>query len=84
MDKKIEIWMAMDPETFRVLMQNREFQDGDFPPGLRGSGWEMRKGEISEQKYRDLLDSKFSNEETDALHRDLWSDSGKTKWPGYV
>lgn len=80
----IDVWMALDPETLRVFMQKREFHDGDFPPGLRGLDWERRTGTINEAVYNDVLAANFTDEEMDIIHRDLWTDSGETPWPGYV
>lgn len=80
----IDVWMAMDPETFRVFIQNREFQDGDFPRGLRGLNWEQRRGQMDESTYLAMLSGELGGTEVDKIHRDLWSESGDTVWPGYA
>lgn len=83
MTKKIDVWMAMDPETSRVLIQDREFQIYDFPPGLRGLNWETRTAKIDESTYENILAGKLSNDHVDLIHRLLWTENGEDHWPGY-
>lgn len=73
--------MALDPETLRVLLQLREFSDGDFPPGRRGLGWSVRQGEVSEAELVRVLDGSISADANDNFHREAWSHAGATPWP---
>lgn len=77
----MRVFLALDPETFRVTMQDREFGDGDLPRGLRGSGWSFREGEISEFDWDLVLAGMLDEDELDDLHRRTWSLSGPTDWP---
>lgn len=77
----MKVWLALDPETLRVTMQDREFGDSDFPRGLRGQGWATREGEIDEEVYKEILSGNMPPEENDKIHRELWSENGKTDWP---
>lgn len=83
MTEKIDIWMAMDPETLRVLMQDREFNDSDFPRGLRGLNWEIRLGKIDKNAYEEILAGEKSDDEVNLIHRLLWTENGDYHWPGY-
>jgi hypothetical protein len=75
------VHMALDPETLRVLMQDHEFQDGDFPPGLRGVSWPRRQGEVDQDIWDALLAGDLTPDEQDHLHRESWSENGSTPWP---
>lgn len=77
----IPVWLAMDPETGRVLLQPREFADGDFPRGLRGRDWPTRTGELDQKTWDQLLAGELTPPEQDDLHRDLWTKNGATPWP---
>lgn len=81
MNKKIKVWLTLDPESLRVTMQNREFQDGDFPRGIRGVGWPIREGKIEAEVYERVMTGNLPSEENDKIHRDLWSKNGPTEWP---
>ncbi len=77
----IHVWLALDPDTLRVTMQDREFSDGDFPRGLRGVDWPQREGEIPEETYAAILSGDLPGKEVDAIHRTLWTKGGETAWP---
>lgn len=77
----MHVWMALDPQTYRVMVQGREFADGDFPGGLRGANWPRREGTVDPAVWESLLEGALSPEDQDALHRDLWTGSGDTPWP---
>lgn len=79
-----KVYMAMDPETRRVLVQTREFSDGDFPRGVRGAGWPRRVGDVQKRLLDKLLAGKLTSEAQDALHRDWWDRArpeGAPLWP---
>jgi hypothetical protein len=81
---KIHIWMAIDPETRRVLAQSREFGDGDFPRGPRGAGWPRREHDIDTTDWAALLAGGMPGEEQDRMHRDWWDAAGQEGdplWP---
>ncbi len=77
----MRVWMALDPETERVTMQDREFGDGDFPRGLRGQGWPTREGDISEEDWEGILSGSFDWERVNDIHRSTWSENGEAPWP---
>lgn len=74
------VWMALDPETLRVLIQPQDFSEGDFPLGLRGTGWPTREGEIDDEIWQSILRAEIPPVEQDQIHRDLWSQYGEP-WP---
>lgn len=69
----MKVWLALDPEEDRVLVQDREFEDHDFPPGKRGQGWETRTAEIDRDAWNDVLAGVLNGAEVDQLHRDWWT-----------
>jgi len=77
----MHVWMVMDPETRRVAMQNREFADGDLPPGLRGLDWPAREGEVDDEVWASMLAGDLSGDEVNKIHRDTWTQNGDTPWP---
>lgn len=78
----MHIWMALDPENVRVLVQAREFADGDFPIGLRGVGWPRAELDVDDEDYRRLLAGEVTDKEADALHRGWWRNAGgEHPWP---
>lgn len=77
----MHVWLALDPETRRVAMQDREFGDEDFPRGTRGLSWPQREATIDEETWTRLLAGALPYHEQDALHRDLWTANGDTPWP---
>lgn len=77
----VRVYMALDPETLRVLFQEREFADGDFPRGLRGLDWPKREAEIPAEDWKQLLAGGLPPDEQDQLHREVWSENGDTPWP---
>lgn len=83
-DDQIDVWLTMDPETLRVTMQDEPFQHHHFPAGLRGLNWEKRQATISKKLYEEILGPDFDYDRSDTIHRELWSNSGDTPWPGYV
>ena len=81
---KIHIWMAIDPETRRVMVQAREFADGDFPRGLRGVGWPMRELDVDAATWDGILANKIIEDEADTVHRSWWNAAarpGQPAWP---
>lgn len=83
-DARIQAWLAMDPETRRVLVQVNEFDDGNFPRGLRGLDWPRRTTEINEDELLRLLSGAMPPKEMDDVHRRWWDDAagpGEPEWP---
>lgn len=77
----MHVWLAMDPETDRVVMQDREFDDGNFPRGRRGRDWARREADIDEDQWARLLAGQLPPDEQDQLHQETWTKSGETAWP---
>ena len=77
----IHVWLALDPETLRVTMQDREFSDGDFPSGLRGLDWPIREADIPEEIWQGILSNSLTGDEINAAHRNAWTENGATAWP---
>ncbi len=77
----IRVWLALDPETRRVTMQDREFGEGDFPLGLRGLGWPIRLAEISEDEWDAILAGDLTGDAVDRIHRAAWTEAGPSEWP---
>lgn len=77
----IHVWLALDPETCRVMMLDHEPGDEDFPRGPRGLSWPRREADIAEETWAALLAATPSPAEQDTLHRDLWTENGATPWP---
>jgi len=77
----MHVFMALDPETFRVTMQDREFSDGSLPRGLRGLGWSFRETEIPDEVYEAVLEGSLTGREVDEFHRSAWSTAGPDAWP---
>lgn len=77
----MRVWMAMDPETRRISMQDRDFGEMDFPPGLRGLDWPMREGTITLEEWDGILTGSLSWDEVNAIHRSTWTKNGATPWP---
>ena len=78
------LWLALDPETRRVLVQDHEFADGDFPAGLRGLDWPRRELDVPASQLAGILDGSLSGAEVDRLHRDWWDQArgeGDPMWP---
>lgn len=67
----MDAWLALDPETERIVIQNREFDDGGFPRGTRGLGWPVKKIEILEDNFNDILSGKLGQE----FLRELWGEA---------
>lgn len=83
-DSKIKVWLAMDPETRRVLVQDREFDEGSFPRGLRGQSWPQRTTEVSKGTFTKLLRSTMTPGDMDTRHRRWWDQAagpGEPPWP---
>lgn len=68
------VWMTRDPETERIALLDSEPGDGNFPRGLRGRGWETRKGEVTETEWDDLMAARLTPDEQTALHHKAWSE----------
>lgn len=77
----MHVFMAMDPETLRVTMQDTEFSDGSLPRGLRGLGWSFRQADVPDEVYEAVLDGSLTGREVDEFHRSAWSAAGATPWP---
>lgn len=77
----IHVWLALDPETCRVTMQDQEFGDGNFPAGLRGLDWPIREAEIPEEDWEGILSGAYDGERVNDIHRTLWTANGATPWP---
>ncbi len=78
------LWLAMDPETRRVTVQDHEWQDGDFPPGLRGAGWPRRELDVPAQTFTKLTKATLDADQQDRFHRDWWDQArkeGEPVWP---
>ena len=70
----MSIWMTCDPETERIAFRDREPDDGSFPPGPRGRGWEIRRAELDEAVWDDLMAARISPADQDALHQAKWAE----------
>lgn len=79
----IHIWMAMDTETCRVLAQDRDWSDGDFPPGPRGAGWPRREHDVDDEVWADLVSGRLTGEEQDTMHRAWWDEVRPTDAPAW-
>lgn len=79
----MKIYMAIDPETRRVLVQDREFADGDFPPGLRGLDWPRRTLDVPKQTVTKLRRGTTDGEQADRLHRVWWDKARGPKDPAW-
>lgn len=80
----MQIWMAMDPETRRILVQNQDFSEGDFPPGPRGMHWPRRTNDVHQQIYEELMAANVTPAGQDSLHRYWWDEArgeGEPLWP---
>lgn len=77
----VHVFMALDPETLRVLMQTAEFADGSFPRGLRGIDWPIREGDVPASEWARLLSGGMTPDEQHDFHRDTWTQNGETAWP---
>lgn len=67
------VWMILDPETERVALLSSEPGDSDFPRGLRGRGWEVRRGTVPDAAWADLMAARLTPDEQTALHLETWS-----------
>ncbi len=80
----MRVYMAMDPETRRVLLQTREFGEFDFPRGIRGAGWPQREGELTDDVMEAVLGGTLGGRELDRIHRETWNRAGgpdDPDWP---
>lgn len=77
----MRVWMALDPETSRVLLQDRELGDGDFPLGLRGLAWPTREGELHDDAYAAIMAGGLTPDQINDIHRACWTANGETPWP---
>lgn len=82
----MHIWMALDPETFRISVQDREFVDGDLPAGLRGLRWPKRETDVDDAEYNRLLQGTpvMPGAEMDEVHVRWWDEArsdGEPLWP---
>ncbi|MDT8915768.1 hypothetical protein [Amycolatopsis sp. PS_44_ISF1] len=75
------VFLALDPETQRVLMQTREIGDEDLPRGLRGLGWARREADVEDDRWDALLAGELTPAEQDDLHRAAWTENGAAPWP---
>lgn len=81
------VWMACDPETRRVLVQDRPFGEGDFPPGKRGAGWPQREGDVNKGLFTKVVRGTTDapgQPDSDRLHREWWDaarPAGAPLWP---
>lgn len=78
------VWLALDPETRRVLVQSREWGDGDFPPGLRGLDWPRRELDVDQADLDAILAGSIDFAAVDQLHRSWWNEAGPEdgpQWP---
>lgn len=69
----MHVWLAQDPETERITAQDREWSDGDFPPGPRGRGWPRREADIDENVWAALMLGEIPPSEQDELHQTWWN-----------
>jgi hypothetical protein len=68
----MQIWMAMDPETRRVLAQLEFVERTQLPPGLRGDGWPVRTTDINASLWTRMMHAGVKPETQDRLHREWW------------
>lgn len=66
--------MTRDRETERIAFLGSEPADNDFPRGKRGRGWQVRRAEIDEAVWDDLMAARMTGEEMDVLHETKWEE----------
>lgn len=79
----VHLWLALDPQTRRVFFQPREFDDGNFPRGLRGVGWPRRELDVPAADWARFCDG-VPPAEQDLMHRAWWDEAradGEPEWP---
>lgn len=77
----LHVYMAKDPETDRVFMQRSPITRSHLPAGLRGEGWPLREGEVSQATWDLVLAGTLPADDIDLFHRDAWTRNGDTPWP---
>jgi hypothetical protein len=70
----VQVWLAKDPETGRVLAQDHEWQDGDFPPGPRGRGWPRREVDVDPEEWQRMMEADMTGDDMDEAHLRWWGD----------
>lgn len=65
--------MTFDPETERIALLDAEPGDDNFPRGKRGRGWQVRRGELDEQVWDDLMACRLTPDEQDLVHQEAWA-----------
>lgn len=75
------VWMAMNPQTSRVTMQDVEFGEGHFPDGPSGLDWPIREGEVSDEEWDGIMAGTLPADEVNIIHRTAWTENGATPWP---
>lgn len=75
------VYLLMDPESRRISLQTNEPDESSFPRGMRGLSWPIRRGQLADDTYADLLAGRIDPAEQDRIHRDLWTENGETPWP---
>ena len=80
----MRVFMAMESDSGltpgRVLMQDRPIEPFDLPPGIEGEGWTFREADVDPEMWAAQLADELTFEESDAFHRDAWSQNG-APWP---
>lgn len=66
--------MTRDPETERISFLNREPDDTSFPRSKRGRGWQIRRAELDEDVWDDLMAARISPDDQDVLHQTKWAE----------
>jgi hypothetical protein len=69
----IHIYLALDPETDRVLAQDTFILRTDLPPGPRGEGWPIREVDIPLETWTTMLEAGFDPVTQDRLHKEWWA-----------
>ena len=72
----VHLWLAKNPETDRITAQHRAWQEGDFPPGPLGRGWEKREVDVPAETWEQFLRGALAGSEVDALHLSWWKEAG--------
>lgn len=78
------IWMAIDPETRRVLAQTESISRDHLPPGPRGDNWPVRTLDVNASVYSRMVHGNVTPDTQDKLHRDWWNQArakGEPEWP---
>jgi hypothetical protein len=69
------LWLALDPETGRVLAQDRDWSETDFPGGAHGRGWPRREVDVPTGTFTKVCRASMSPAAVDAAHLRWWEEA---------